>query len=1142
MAETRTLILNLIEVAPRFLRSVHLERDFYAADAASGYLVTRSTISALAQLSRCVDDPAYRAQCISGPYGSGKSALALYFASLLDSSAGPSLRSDARAKLGETAQNLVPKDSCGMVSVLATGTRENLNACLVHSLKRSLEMSGRKTLLRDLHKKHASVFESDVPCAKDVVAVYETLAEIAVTKEAADGVVVVVDELGKLLEHAALHPEGSDIQVLQELAEAACRSHDYPLWFVTVLHQQFSQYASRLGRRHQRDWDRVQQRFYDVPCYLDGLDAFQLIASAVNATSNEEIRSCKQLQQTVKLCRSMAPRGASTEFQRICLSSYPLHPASLVVLPTLFRKFGQNERSLFSFLSADEPFSLLDWASNHRFDPGYPDYIRLHDIYNYATHTLLGGAPNPQNARPWLEAEEALARLGDSGNDEVNVLKGIALLGAIGETARVKASHDVLVQAFCGPNFSEQRLDEVLESLKDKRLIVYRRYRNAYRLWEGSDIDIGERLSAARQVLSTRSMSLTVAHDLCPTPPMMARRHSYRTGMLRSLDVIPCSLEGLPDALRPKTNCDGRVYQCLVENEEQLSTALQLLTVCTDPSVIILIGKETDELLEAAQDVAALQWVKQNTPALADDKVARQEMNERRLEAELAFHNEWDRLFGCGNTGAKCLWKGELVELPTRKSFAALLSKACDETFVHTPELQNELVNRRNLSSAAAAARGSLIKAMFAAEGQPTLGLSGYPPERSIYESLLLESGIHRQDEDGHWKFGAPKVEHPGLLKAWDFILERSQSNELTPVPVHIMLNELCSAPYGVADGFAPILLCACLVTHDDTIALYEDGVFVPDPDAPAFERLMRRPEKFTLVHYEVDGERAKLIERFSKGLGTANSLLHVTRSLFERMNNLPNYTKITRNLSENALAVRQVFDRAKSPERLMFIDLPESLGCSQFDANDSEQCSDDKLEQFFIRLNTALQELIECYPSLLNKIQRSICWIFSVDEGDIEWRTRVSLRATSVSDLIPDPDVQKVVRRAMDDKLERDEYLESLAFSISEQPPSRWNSADEERFLLSVPALATRISSAETIRFTQSAINEDEDGCLISVSSKDGEEVRQLVRFAKGDRETVNSIVDQMIGTNGKSVKKEILLAAAAELIRRVADSNDSK
>jgi len=219
---------DIISVRPRFVRSVHLERDFYASDAGDGYIVTRGSRSALSLLARGVDEPAYRAQCLSGPYGSGKSALALYFARLMDGTSNGGLRQEARHSLGDTAGRLIPWDSSGYVTVLATGTRESIGACLIRGLEKSLQNSGRAQVLQKLRAKHRLAFAGREVVTRQVVALFEDLAESAVRDAGCSGLIIIVDELGKLLEYTALHHEDSDIQMLQELAEAAARSHQYP--------------------------------------------------------------------------------------------------------------------------------------------------------------------------------------------------------------------------------------------------------------------------------------------------------------------------------------------------------------------------------------------------------------------------------------------------------------------------------------------------------------------------------------------------------------------------------------------------------------------------------------------------------------------------------------------------------------------------------------------------------------------------------------------------------------------------------------------------------------------------------------------------------------------------------------------------
>ena len=178
MQLSKSPLVEMVSLRPCFLRSVHLERDFHGKDAADSYIVTRSTRSALSLLSRGVADPSYRAQCVSGPYGSGKSALALFFAKLMEKEQHNGLRARARQSLGTTGEQLLPGDGEGYITILATGVREGLSACLVRSLKRSLEMSGREVLLETLLRDHAGAVDNPNPDTRQVVALFEGLAQL----------------------------------------------------------------------------------------------------------------------------------------------------------------------------------------------------------------------------------------------------------------------------------------------------------------------------------------------------------------------------------------------------------------------------------------------------------------------------------------------------------------------------------------------------------------------------------------------------------------------------------------------------------------------------------------------------------------------------------------------------------------------------------------------------------------------------------------------------------------------------------------------------------------------------------------------------------------------------------------------------
>ena len=850
----------------------------------------------------------------------------------------------------------------------------------------------------------------------------------------------------------------------------------------------------------------------------------------LNSWRKAIIRKNVHVQETARACAKLTPKSSEVDFEKLYVSSYPLHPTTLLILPALFKRFGQNERSLFSFLSADEPFSLSDWVQTQEFRANDPPFVRLPQLYDYAHYTLIRGAPNPRFARIWTEVENAISRLGDATAEEVDILKSIGLLGLVGDASRISGSRELIRLALVSPSRSVQQVDNALKSLEAKRLVVFRRFRNAYRLWEGSDIDINERLAEAYQTLPPRSITLVVARDLCLSSPLVARRHSFHTGMLRFFFVIPTSKEDIVAATNMKENYDGCVVQCLVENNEEVESVASIAQQLEDPSVIILIGKENDELVESARDVAALEWVRKNTPSLAGDRVVRQELSERRLEAETAFRSEWNGIFAPGSKGCECYWRGKEYHNLSSRGFASLLSDACDAVFPYAPILKNELINRRNLSSAAAAARRNLVEAMISSSEKQGLGITGYPPQRSVYESLLLRSGIHRNTKMGRWVFDKPNNSDPGLQKAWEHIVETVESDSLESKSVAEIFAELRSAPYGVADGFVPVLFCSYLLANNMTIALYEGGTFAPELSVPVLERLMRRPERFSVLKFGLGGERSAVIERFARGFKADNGVLPIVRSLYARVGALPKYTLTTQNLSPKAIAVRETILRARSPERLLFIDLPSVLGCQPFQSTLNESMNESNVETFFDSLNSAFSEYIACYPKLLDRIRNGVLDIFDIAEDETEWLTKIQKRASYLYNTVLDSKLRLVMVRASDKQLGKKEYLESVGAGISGQPPGRWSQADEDNFARLVPQLSSQVRAAESVEYLKSTLEDSEDGYLLAINSSQGEAIRQIVRFSHEERDEVERLARILSNQDSFSTNRRILLAAITE------------
>ncbi len=284
--EGATVLRDVVSIEPRFLRSVNLERDFYSDNPLDGYIPTPSALTALGRLGAGVAAQYARAFTLTGSYGSGKSAFAL-FASRFLSNYGMSGLRERISQLDPTVGAIFStSEKGGFWPVLLTGAREPIGRALWLGLFRAMESIPSEEAHRTLDwmREHWKPLDAEqVPSARQIVELYAAVTQKARQEDQhCLGLLVIADELGKLLEFAALHPDQGDLQVLQELAEHAVRSGENTLLFVTILHQGFEEYAVRLSAQQRTEWQKVQGRFQDIP-YGDGPEeTMRLMAKAIH--------------------------------------------------------------------------------------------------------------------------------------------------------------------------------------------------------------------------------------------------------------------------------------------------------------------------------------------------------------------------------------------------------------------------------------------------------------------------------------------------------------------------------------------------------------------------------------------------------------------------------------------------------------------------------------------------------------------------------------------------------------------------------------------------------------------------------------------------------------------------------------------
>lgn len=1156
---------KLITVNPRFARSVSLTRDAGRYDALDGYILTPNGRDVLRRLAISLrSESSTRAWSITGPFGSGKSSFALLAAQLL--SGGEQFRLKARKFLcsadAELSDQLFgvssksPNKKGRLVPVLITGSRQPLHKALAAALAASLRSIIARGRPPQILERLDAIATHPASASTEIVALFEECNEyLARFGDDASGILLIIDELGKFLEYAANSPEQGDVYILQELAESATRSKR-PFLVITILHQALDRYVDHMSAGRRAEWAKVQGRFEDVAFEERSEQWLRLLSHAIKQEGDESDlkplrKHAKALAQDAVALGIRAGSMPQAELQERIAACYPLHPLTAITLGPLFRQLAQNERSLFAFLVSSEPHGFREFLKGHTVKGAA---YGLDCLYDYVMASLGPGLFAQHRGKLWAEVQSTLERLHDASELEIRIAKVVGLLQALGPASGASASTAALYAALKGIA-TEAQVQEAIQSLSRRSVLVFRRHSGSYALWEGSDVDIDNRIAVARQSVERELNLAEFLAKHVPAQSHIPRRHYFQTGTLRYFQALYCGNKDLQaDLFSQRVNeseeADGRILYCLPRDAADREAIRKLIeSTIYDRPIVAAIPAEVFDLQELCYELVCLHWVDANTPELESDRTARRELSARISMAEqnLRSHLEW--IFSTGNSSCAWYCAGTKTSLASARQFNDVLSTACDEVYSATPRWRNELVNRRSLSSSAAAARRNLIEAMFDHPDKDSLGIEGSPPELSMYVTLLKKSRLHRK-HDGEFGFFPPDAKaEPAVREIWKAIDAFLALTHAGLKPVDQLFATLRRPPFGLKDGVLPVLLAASLVHAQTQVALYEEGTFVPRPNAAVFERLFRSPGKFALQRFRITGARSEVFQQYmamiTKTTGEAD-LLTVVKPMVMMVKELPDYVAKTRRIGENAQRVLRAVKDARQPDRLLFTDLPAACGFTPFVAtgkSDSKQC-----DAYFTHLRAAFVELQRAYPLLLAEIERQLLKAFDQHAPLATARRSIEHHARLVMKVAVDTKLKAFLLRVADGSVEDTTWLESIATLLAGKPPIHWDDQDRARFEVQLAAAARtfehyRVLAIEMESTGYSLLDGDKSMLLVSITVPDCGEVEKVVHVPpelSSQARLVQEEFRRVLREQSLLDRKEVSVAIIAELARQLLSEAD--
>lgn len=1098
-------IANYLKPSQHFSRSVHLERDFSDSTALDQYVVTEKIRQLFGQFTTAFGNGSTeRAWRITGDYGTGKSCFALALARVCNN--GPLGIPNQLSSVSNSLR------SANALPVLVTGTSEPVSAAIIRALQTRFSettVNRKPPLLRNANR---IIKESD-PATRDRYAIElleQTASMVKETKQG-DGVLLILDELGKSLEYATRNPDDQDIIFLQSLAEAASRSGDIPLVVLGILHQRFSAYADRMDATQQREWDKIGGRFAELQ-FDQPLE--QLVALVSNALGVKVDRLPENVKRAARANMAKAIElgwfGVVTQPKNLIDQApalFPLQPMLLPVLVKFFSRFGQNERSLFSFLYSSEANALRSFASEHNAEDGF---FGIHQLYEFVRSSIGHRLHTRSLSSRWSQIESVIEASLSCDEAEVALLKSVGVLNML-DDQRLTATEDALKSALSKTCIdSTQTFGTTLKNLRVKRHVLYFRGTAAgYCLWPYTSVNLELKYAEAERVVRQIDDVVESMTETLSQRPIVARRHYVETGNLRHFDLVYVKSSEFAEAVQSweATSADGVVFIPLCETKAERGRAvetLKKLKLSRRDDVIVAIPQPLSGFSGLVREVRRWEWIQKNVEGLEGDKYAREEVSRQIAAATSVLLNRTNQVLDVRSfrSGQSIQWyyQGKPISLESSRKLFQLVSTICDSVFDQSPRLKNELLNRRKLSSAAAAARMRLIERILDNATEDLLGMDGSkrPPEMSMYLSALQQSNLHVIGPRGA-RIAIPSQAKDtcNLVPLFNRIRSVLTENEGSRVVVSDLFAELKTSPIGARDGLLPLMLAVFCVAESQHVAIYEDNVFLHEIGGAEFHRLSKVPESFELQYCKLSGVRSEVFNQLLNVVDTdiddsrAPDLIDIVRPLCEFAAGLPDYSHNTTSLNTKALEVRDALLNAQEPSTLIFEQLPVACGLSRVPVRKGSATID--VKKYVRELKKSLSLLRSAYPSLLGHIEKAVAAAFEVEPQHERLREQLEKSSTDLAIHVTEPTLKAFCLRLADTKLGRDAWLESVGSLVLAKPPRRWHDADAPRFDEALQDLVVRFKKTASLAFARGKAT-NRQAMRVGILKANGEETSCVV------------------------------------------------
>jgi len=584
----------------------------------------------------------------------------------------------------------------------------------------------------------------------DIVELYEGITNKLKTK-GYDGIFVVYDEFSKYLESSISNATISDIKLLQDFAEKCDRSGKNQMHLLLICHKDIANYIdTNLPKEKVDGWRGVSGRFKHLNLHNNYAQMYEIISEVIKKEENiwenfktENKTHFNDFIRRFTTNNRLLDVNNNYEVDNAIFGCYPLHPISTFILPRLSEKVAQNERTLFTFLSAEDRHTLSSFLSSAKgkFPLLTPDLL-----YDYF-EPLLRKEPFTSEYHKLYKLTSSVLQKVEEHSLSKKIIKTIALIYLVEQFEKLPPIVDIISDTFRDGVNNINVINDTLSKLIEKDCIVYLKRSNNYlKLKESSGVDISTEIVKFIEKNRANLYVKDILNHSTFDSYMYPTRYNDEFEITRYFDFTFIDSKDFWNVENwakriSDTDADGVIFAIIPQNPteiKKLKTALSNNFPGTE-RILFIIPNSHHEISKIAFEYEAVKHLQANADA---DELLADEYDIYLDDLTEVLGNYINLFTRPENGGATYYYCGEKCKITRRSQLSEKLSSICKSIFNKTPLINNESINKNILPGVAINSRTKILSGLLSTELAPNLGLSGTGQDVSIMRSTLIQTGI----------------------------------------------------------------------------------------------------------------------------------------------------------------------------------------------------------------------------------------------------------------------------------------------------------------------------------------------------------------------------------------------------------------